>query len=258
MNVPSYLTSSRLTSLENVCHGFFTRQGGVSSDIFTSLNCGLASGDNLQDVIENRERVRESLGLDALFTLKQVHSNRVMVVDRGSDPTEVVEADGLVSMQQGVGLGALGADCAPVLFADIDAGVVGSAHAGWQGALSGVTDSVIEKMCELGALREKIVCAIGPAIGWVSYEVGTTFMEAVLDTSPIEAASFFRAGKDAGLPHFNLPGYIRARIQHVGVEQIDLLNEDTYANPDQFFSYRRSCHLNEAGYGRQISVIGLT
>ena len=252
-----FIQSSRLNSIECIQHGFFTRLGGLSGGIFTSLNCGLSSGDDLLTVSANRQRVTEELGLDVLYTLKQIHSADVVLVDEDSDPDDIIEADGLVTRRKGVGLGALGADCAPVLFVDREAGVVGSAHSGWQGALKGVTDCVIDRMCELGAHRQRIVCAIGPAIQWLSYEVGLEFREKLVQDSPIPASTFFRIGDKGGSIYFNLPGYIHARIQNEGVNQIDVLENDTYTDQDRFFSYRRSCHEREMGYGRQISVIGL-
>ncbi len=257
MNLPPYITSAELGEVEHIRHGFFTRHGGVSEGIFTSLNCGLSSGDNLQDVNTNRQRVREALGFNSLFTLKQVHSRHVVVIDENSDSHEVVEADGLVTRMRGVGLGALGADCAPVLFADGVARIVGSAHAGWQGALKGVTDCVIDRMCGMGANRKRIICSIGPSIQWSSYEVGAEFKERLISDSPIPVESFFRNDENDGSIYFNLPGYIRQRVISAGVEQVDVIDMDTYVDHNGFFSYRRSCHQREQGYGRQISVIGL-
>ena len=257
MNTPPFLMSSVLSSIDGIRHGFFTRRGGVSDGIFDSLNCGLASGDDLDAVHENRFRVAGALSLDHLFTLKQVHSAKVVVVDEKSDPHDKIEADGLVTRCLGIGLGALGADCPPVLFVDPVTGVIGSAHCGWKGALNGVTDQVIETMCGLGAKRSSIVAAVGPGIQWPSYEVGMEFQQPFLLDDTIESSPFFKPFGDADSPHFDLPGYIRERLKRAGIGAVDVLDEDTYSQPEVFFSYRRSCHNKELGYGRQVSVIGL-
>ena len=257
MNTPPFLLSSVLSSVDGIRHGFFTRRGGVSDGIFDSLNCGLASGDELDAVHENRLRVAGALSVYQLYTLKQVHSAKVVVVDEKSNPNDTIEADGLVTRCRGIGLGALGADCPPVLFVDPVAGVIGSAHCGWKGALSGVTDQVIETMCDLGAQRQGIVAAVGPGIQWSSYEVGDEFRQQFLRNSPIASDHFFKPFDKSPSPHFNLTGYIEERLKRAGIGAVDVLDEDTYTQSEVFFSYRRSCHHKEPGYGRQVSVISL-
>ena len=253
-----------------VRHGFYGRRGGVSTGVFDSLNCGPFSGDRRAAVAANRRRVADDLGVAHIFTNKQVHGNRVRIIEANADPDpgEVFEGDGLVTFDAGVGLGVLAADCAPVLFADLQARVIGAAHGGWKGALLGVTDAVIEKMTQLGARPERMVCAIGPAIQARSYRVGAEFVERLQKDSPFECADCFRRSEvkggdqtDAGdgVYSFDLPRYLSTRIARAGVAAtaINALPDDTFADESRFFSYRRSCHRGEAEYGRQIGVIAL-
>ena len=262
MNNPVLLQSKCLSGVGGIRHGFFTRRGGESEGIFSQLNCGFSSGDDLDRVHQNRQAVADAMKVDKLFTLKQVHSRHVVVVGKDSDPSAVVEADGLVTGDPEIGLGALGADCAPVLFVDPVAKLIGAAHAGWKGALLGVTDQILDTMVSLGGQESQVVCAVGPAIARDSYEVGEAFRQRFLEQSPISAERFFHRINDSGSPesepHFELPGYIEARLLARGIGEVEVLNEDTYRQPESFFSYRRSCHKNESGYGRQISVISLS
>jgi YfiH family protein len=161
----------------------------------------------------------------------------------------------MVTDRPGLLLGILTADCAPVLFADADAGVIGAAHAGWRGAVAGVTDATIAAMESLGARRERIAAAVGPTIAQASYEVGEAFRDTLLSTDA-DNDRFFAAGP-AGKPHFNLPAYVAARLTAAGIARVDVLPLDTYADPGRFFSYRRATHLGEPSYGRQIALIGL-
>jgi YfiH family protein len=257
MTPPKFLTSTLLQSIESVGHGFFTRRGGVSSGIFSTLNCSLFSEDDLESVRTNRNRVMQDLHCNTLFSLKQIHSNNVIVIDEKSDSSKVVEADAMVTNRTGVALGVMGADCAAVLFADSDNRVVAAAHSGWQGALSGVTDNVITAMCDLGACKGRIAAAIGPAIQRRSYEVGDEFMSRFLKQSVVACEDCFSLGENGQGIHFDLPLYLEHRLFHAGVDQVDRLVEDTYTDEKQFFSYRRSCHRGEKFYGRQISAISL-
>ena len=257
MHGPPYISSFLLKSVDTIHHGFFGRQGGVSKGVFESLNCSFSSGDNAADIAQNRQRVLECLGSDSLFTLRQMHGNQVVCIDARSHPEQLVAADGMVTDRQGTCLGVLGADCAPVLFVDGQAGVIGIAHAGWKGALAGITDSVIAAMDQLGAKRDRILCAIGPAIQRASYAVGRQFKESLIDSSPVVADAFFRTDPITQTVYFDLPGYIQARVSNSGVDRIHQLEHDTYRDKDRFFSYRRNCHENQKLYGRQVSVIGL-
>lgn len=257
MTPPKYLTSPLLQSIESVNHGFFTRLGGVSSGIFSSLNCSLYSEDDLESVRTNRNRVMQGLHCHTLFSLRQIHSNNVVVIDAKSDSNRVVQADAMVTDRIGVALGVMGADCAAVLFADLDNRIVAAAHSGWQGALSGVTDNVVTAMCDLGASKNRIAAAIGPAIQRQSYEVGDEFMSRFLKQSSVECEDCFSLGENGQGIHFDLPLYLEHRLFHAGVDQVNRLVEDTYSDEKQFFSYRRSCHRGEGFYGRQISAISL-
>jgi polyphenol oxidase len=242
--------------LAGLPHGFLGRRGGVSTGLYTSLNVGLGSSDDRAAVIENRHRASEAVMPGAqLVTLHQIHSATV-VTATGPWPDDArPHADGVVTDQPGVLLGILTADCVPVLFADAERGIVGAAHAGWKGALAGVTDNIITAMIDLGASRTSIVTAIGPCIGRASYEVSDDFVQ-VFERNDRASERFFTAGK-AGHHYFDIEAYVIHRLSAAGITQIDPLGLDTYADPERFFSYRRTCHAAEADYGRQISLIGV-
>jgi YfiH family protein len=247
------LTSAALTG---VTHGFLARRGGVSTGIYAGLNVGLGSDDDHAAVLANRDIARDAvLPGSTLVTLHQVHSPDVVTVSRPITVDARPQADALVTDRPGLLLGVLTADCVPVLLADTQAGVIGAAHAGWKGAITGVTDSTIAAMEGLGADRSRIAAAIGPCIGRASYEVSEAFITPFLDEDA-ENARFFGAGKPGHLM-FDIAAYVAARLARAGVGRVDLLDEDTYSQPERFFSFRRSCHKDEPGYGRQISLIGL-
>ena len=244
-------------SLADTRHGFFTRRGGVSGGIYASLNCGPGSADEQVAVQENRRRVAATLGAEhGLVSLYQVHGRDVVVV---GDDYDVAgprpKADGMVTTRRGVALGILTADCAPVLFTDPDAGVIGACHAGWRGALAGITDATIEAMERLGAVRKRIRAVIGPLIRQPSYEVSESFRSGFLDAAAGNAA-FFAPGRREGHWQFDLPGYLMQRLQQARVAAEDL-GLDTCADAARFFSYRRTTLAGEPDYGRQISAIVL-
>jgi polyphenol oxidase len=245
-----------LASLPGIRHGFFTRLGGVSEGIYASLNCGPGSSDAAANVAENRARVARHLGGSHadVATIYQVHSGDAVAIDGPVDPAARPKADGLVTRTPGLVIGILTADCAPVLFADPDAGVVGAAHAGWRGAVGGVIEATVAAMEKLGARRNRIIAAIGPAINQVSYEVGPDFEEALLKVCPTNEM-FLARNNPHGRAHFDLPGYVGARLEASGVGQVEQQSVCTYANESLFFSFRRSQHRSESDYGRQISAI---
>jgi polyphenol oxidase len=244
-------------TLDGIAHGFFGRRGGVSTGEVASLNCGLGSGDDPALIAENRRRVADSvLPGGALTGVYQVHGNRCVIVDGDSEPTARPEADAVATCTPGILLGILTADCVPVLFADRDAGVVGAAHAGWKGALAGVTDATLAAMESLGATRANISAAIGPCIARASYEVDDGFVQRFTTDDPANER-FFAAAKP-GHAMFDIAAYVAARLAAAGVVRIAIGGQDTYAEADDYFSYRRACHKNENSYGRQLSVIGLT
>jgi purine-nucleoside/S-methyl-5'-thioadenosine phosphorylase / adenosine deaminase len=250
----------RVAVLESpsIRHGFFTREGGVSSGIFASLNCSLASGDALADVGENRRRALAQLGLgpDRLVTCYQVHGADVVVADRPWAQSDRPRADAMVTRQKGLALGILTADCAPVLFADTEAGIVAAAHAGWRGALNGVIGATVAAMLREGAKLERLKAAIGPCIGFASYEVGPEFPAPFLAQSAANAA-FFRAAPRAGHHLFDLGAYVRTRLAEVGVTRIGASGGDTAGEPARFFSYRRSFLAGERQFGHELSAICL-
>ncbi|QCB36658.1 peptidoglycan editing factor PgeF [Sphingobium sp. PAMC28499] len=246
----------RAPALGDVPHGFAGRQGGVSTGVCAGLNVGLGSEDDRLAILRNRDLARDALLPGAtLVTVRQVHSPDVVTVTAPIAEDERPEADAMVTRTPGLILGILTADCVPVLFADKEAGVIGAAHAGWKGAISGVTDRTIAAMETLGATRAGIACAIGPCIGRASYEVTLDFAER-FERDDADNARFFSAGR-AGHCQFDIAAYVASRLQAAGIGRISLLDEDTYSQADRFFSYRRSCHAQEGDYGRQISMIAL-
>lgn len=245
----------RARSLTGLPHGFLGRGGGVSTGAMASLNCGWGSGDDRSLIVENRRRAGEAVMPGArIVSPYQVHGSVVLEAGDWSDD-ERPHADALVTDRAGILLGILTADCAPLLFADVEAGVVGAAHAGWRGALNGVAEATVAAMEKLGADRSRIVAAIGPTIARASYEVDHAFPEPFLAADPL-AESFFAEGP-TGKPHFDLPAYLLHRLAAAGLRQVEALGLDTYARGEDFYSFRRATHLGEPSYGRQISLIGL-
>jgi YfiH family protein len=244
------------SSGKNIQHGFFTRQGGVSTGIYSGLNVGLGSDDAPDAVIENRNRVTGWFGVPAerLATVHQVHSPDVVVVD-GTYGGERPHADAMVTSTPGIVLGVLSADCGPILFADEDAGVIGAAHAGWKGALYGVLENTIDAMIELGARRERIVACLGPSISQANYEVGPEYVERFTSLSP-SYESYFAPALKPGHAMFDLKQMTVDRLIKAGVTAQNL-GLCTYPDEERFFSYRRTTHRSEPDYGRQISAIAI-
>lgn len=252
------VTVDALEKFPNIRHGFLTRRGGVSNGIYDSLNCGLGTGDARAHVLENRARAVNAAGLleGPLNTAYQVHSARVLVVEAPIDQDNRPEVDGLVTKIRGINLGVLTADCGPVLFADAQAGIVGAAHAGWKGALTGVLPETVRLMESLGARRENIVAAVGPCIGQDSYEVDIEFPTPFI-TQDKDNARFFGQANACRKFHFDLAGYCAAQLRKLGLADVVVSGHDTCALEDDFFSYRRKTKRGEPDYGRQVSVIGL-
>lgn len=254
------LTSPVLPDTPGITHAFFTREGGVSTGIYGSLNCGAGSEDEAEHVVENKRRAtaRFGLGADALATLYQVHSGTAVVV---TDPVALAadrpKADGMATNQPGIMLGILTADCAPVLLADSANGVIGAAHAGWRGAVSGVIEETVRAMETLGASRKSISAAVGPCIAQSSYQVGAEFPAPFLAQNPANAR-FFAPDAEADKHLFDLQGYVLEILDRAGLERTGSMARDTYAEEDLFFSYRRTCHRGENDYGRGLSAIALT
>jgi polyphenol oxidase len=248
--------AASLAAIEGVRHGFFTRRGGVSTGIYASLNCGPGSRDDAANVRENRARVAEILGAEPsrLLTVYQKHGAGVVIADKAWTEGKMPEADAIVTAKPGLAIGILTADCAPVLFCDPEARVIGAVHAGWRGALSGIIEATVKAMSKLGARAERVTAAIGPAISQEAYEVGQEFMQQVIADAP-ESAAFFVTNEATGEPHFDLPAYVADRLGRAGVGAIADLGLCTYCEETRLFSYRRSQHHGEEDYGRQISAI---
>jgi len=249
--------ASTLESCDGIRHGFFTRQGGVSKGVYGSLNCGLGSRDDAENVRQNRALVAETLGVppEHLLTLYQIHSATAVIVDKAWNGT-ASEADALVTRTPGLAIGALTADCAPVLFCDPEARVIAAAHAGWRGALRGIVEATVASMERLGAKPERMVAVIGPTISQRAYEVGTDYVERFLAEEPA-SSPFFMTDDGSGEPHFDLAGYVAERLARAGVGTVSDLGLCTYCDETRLFSYRRSQHHGEEDYGRQISAIVL-
>jgi YfiH family protein len=249
------ITHSTLAALPNVRHGFFTRQGGVSTGIYASLNCGVGSDDRREHVLENRARVTAALGTapDKLTTPYQIHSAEAVIVTEAWKPGQRPKADAVVTDRPGIALGVGSADCGPTLFADAEAGVIAAAHSGWRGALAGILESTVAAMQRLGARPERTVAVLGPTISQPNYEVGPELKQRFVDADPANARFFMPATRPQHYL-FDLPGFIIARLTGTGVaaQSIGLC---TYADADRFFSYRRGTHHGEADYGRLLSAI---
>jgi polyphenol oxidase len=242
--------------LAGIRHGFLGRQGGVSTGLVAGLNVGLGSGDDPAAIAENRRRAAEAVAPGAmLVTAYQVHSADVVVADRWADGARP-HADAMVTDRPGLALGILTADCGPVLFADIEAGVIGAAHAGWKGAIGGVTDATIAAMEALGAKRERIAAAIGPCIARASYEVDAAFLARFADADPANER-FFADGTRGGHYQFDLEAYVAHRLASAGIMRVAALGLDTYSLAERYYSFRRATHAHEPDYGRQISLIAL-
>lgn len=247
------LTRARV--LGDLPHGFLGRTGGASGGIYASLNVGLGSSDDKDAVRENRRRAVEAVAPGAaLVTVHQVHSPIVVEAAAWADDARP-QGDALVTDRPGLALGILTADCAPVLFADPAAGVIGAAHAGWKGAFGGVLANTIEAMERLGAKRERIAAAVGPCIARRSYEVDDAFFHRFVEADE-EHHHFFTPGRE-GRHWFDLEGFVARRLAEAGIGTVEALGEDTYSQPARYFSYRRTTHASEPDYGRQLSVIAL-
>lgn len=247
----------RANALAGVPHGFLGRRGGVSTGILAGLNVGTGSSDDREAIAENRRRAIAAVLPGAkLATIHQVHSADAVYVAEPWPNDSRPRADAMVTDRPGLLLGILTADCAPVLLADREAGVAGAAHAGWRGALAGVTDSVIAAMERIGARRERIRAAIGPCIAQASYEVDEAFRENFLGADPVNGR--FLTGQPGERPHFDLEAYVEAQLNSAGVARVEPLRLDTYADDGRFYSYRRATHRGEPDYGRQLSLIAVS
>ncbi len=252
------MLKSRILESSALAHGFFTRDGGVSEGLYRGLNCGPGSKDDPARVIENRSRAMAMIGqsAEALRTVYQIHSTEVLVLENKQELTPRPKADAMVTNVPGLALGILTADCVPVLFADMENSVIGAAHSGWKGALGNISARVVEEMAKLGARKQNIKVAIGPAIAQKSYEVGPEFPAPFLTHNPT-AKKFFIPSENPERHMFDLTGFVRAELEELEIGDIDLIENDTCTEEDLFFSYRRMVKKGEADYGRQLSAIAL-
>lgn len=252
------LQAPSLSARSGLRHAFFTRAGGVSQDIYATLNGGVGSRDDPDRVSENRARMARMLEVEPanFVTAYQVHSAVAVVAEAPWDAQARPKADAIVTRMPGLAIGVTTADCGPVLLADETARVIGAAHAGWRGALSGVLESTIEAMLSLGADRARIVAALGPMIRQPNYEVGGDLID-TFAAAERDSAAFFKPGARPGHSLFDLPGFIAMRLRRAGIGQIEDLGHCTYADAERFYSYRRSQHRAEPDYGRHVNAIVL-
>jgi YfiH family protein len=252
------LHAHTLERLAGIRHAFFTRAGGVSGSIYASLNGGVGSNDDPGHVAENRARMAAAMGVtpERFLTCYQIHSPEVVVAIEPWQAEARPRADAIVTAAPGLAIGVSTADCGPVLFADADARVIGAAHAGWRGALGGVTDRTIAAMEKLGAVRERMVAALGPMIRQRNYETGTDVRDRFMAADAANTR-FFRPGERDGHFMFDLAGYVAARLAAAGVGTIEDVDSCTYGDEENFFSYRRMTHRGEADYGRHVNAIVL-
>ena len=250
--------AASLSALDGIRHAFFTREGGVSGGIYASLNSGVGSSDDPDHVAENRARMAQALGVEAerLITAFQIHSPHVVVAEAPWSVETRPKADAIVTRTPGLAIGVSTADCGPLLFADPQARVIGAAHAGWRGAFSGVIEGTIAAMETLGADRGRISVALGPLIRQENYEVSQSFVDEFLRADESYARFFAPAARD-GHAMFDLPGFIAARLAQSGIGAFEDVGICTYADPDRFYSYRRSVHRAEPDYGRHVNAIVL-
>jgi YfiH family protein len=251
------ITSKALAS-PAIEHGFFTREGGHSSGLFSSLNCGLGSGDDKEIVRRNRSVVAERLGVGepSLLSAHQVHSAEALNVTKPWDAPDRPKVDALVTATPGIAIGILTADCGPILFADTKAGVIAAAHAGWKGALTGITAATLVAMEKLGASRANTAAVIGPMISKEAYEVGPEFPERFIEQDKAHSKYFTPSSRQRHAM-FDLPAYLADRLRREGVAEVVNLGVCTFNDEQRFFSYRRTTHRQERDYGRQISAIVL-
>jgi YfiH family protein len=251
------LTSPLLSAIPGLRHAFFSREGGVSGGIYAGLNAGIGSQDDPAHVAENRRRMAEQMGVAPthFLTVHQTHSPDVMVATAPWEAAARPRADAIVTRIEGLSIGATAADCGPILLVDPNARVIGAAHAGWKGALTGILESTVEAMEKLGAERGDTIAAIGPLIRQQSYEVGGEFVERFIETDAGNAL-FFMPSTRNGHSMFDLAGFIRMRLENAGILMIDDIGVDTYSE-ERFYSYRRSVHRKEPDYGRHVHAIAL-
>lgn len=247
-----------LAAVSGIRHAFFTREGGVSKGLYESLNAGVGSGDDPAKVTENRARMAQAVGVTParLLTAYQIHSPDVVVAETPWTAETRPRADAIVTRVPGLAIGVSTADCGPVLMADPKARIVGAAHAGWRGAVSGVLEATVAAMENLGARRPDIVAAIGPMISQRNYEVGNDLIDQFTRADP-DNARFFAPGRP-GHAQFDLPGFIADRLARAGIGQVEDLATCTYADPRLFYSFRRTTHRGEPDYGRHINAIALS
>jgi purine-nucleoside/S-methyl-5'-thioadenosine phosphorylase / adenosine deaminase len=253
------LQASSFAVLPGIRHAFFTRSGGVSQGVYSSLNGGVGSRDTPERVAENRARMAAALGVsaDRLVTPFQIHSPDVIVVQEPWTRENRPRADAVVTQMPRLAIGVSTADCGPLLFADSAAGVIGAAHAGWRGALSGVVEATVAAMERLGAKRIRVAAALGPTIRQSNYEVGPEFIERFLAADTANGR-YFKPSEREDHAMFDLCGYIAQRVDQAGITQFEDLGLCTYEEPERFYSFRRSTHRNEPDYGRHINAIALS
>lgn len=255
-NIP-VIEAESFATISAIEHAFFTRQGGVSTGLYDSLNCGYGSDDSTENVRENRRRASTKLGVNSysLVSVYQVHGTNVVTVQEPWDRHSAPKADGMVTRHSDLALGILTADCTPVLFADTKAGIIGACHAGWRGALDGIVEATVFSMEALGSARGNIQAAIGPCIGQKSYQVGIEFRNQFTDRDPQYSRYFI--DDDATHLRFDLGGFVEFMLDRAQIMQCENVCIDNCAETEILFSYRRTTLAGDSDYGRGLSAIAL-
>ena len=250
--------SKRLKNISNLKHCFFSRKNGVSKGIYNSLNCGISSKDNRENVIQNINIVSKKLNCEKnpIVALNQNHGNKVVCFNNQEDIKNKIIGDAIVTTLKNVGISVLTADCVPILFYNPQKKIVGCVHAGWKGALNGIIENTVDKFLELNSNTRDLVAAIGPCINHHHYEVGHDFYKKFVDQNKNNQQFFIVLNDKKYL--FNIRSYINAKLIRLGINNIDHIEMDTFSNKENFFSYRRSKKNDDKDYGRCISVIIMT
>ena len=248
--------SKKFTEFIDIKHCYYSKNGGVSKDIYRSLNCGPGSNDEANNVLDNLEIISKKIDVSKnnLFLMNQTHSNKVVVINENNKNVKRINADAMITQLKNIALSVLTADCVPVLIYDKVNHIVACIHAGWRGALNGVIKNTLDEIISMKK-NNKIYAAVGPCIGVDNYEVGKEFYDKFIEENKKNEIFFFHSQKDKFL--FDLRRYVNFKIKEFDIEHIENIDLDTYSNKENFFSFRRSRQLGEKDYGRCISTISL-
>jgi YfiH family protein len=248
--------SKKLKKFNNINHCFFSKNGGVSQGVYSSLNCALNSDDKKENVLKNLDIISKKIGINTtnLFTMNQVHGNKVVVINDDNKHINRVNSDALVTNKKNIAISVLTADCVPILIYDEVNQIIASVHAGWRGAVGGIIENTLNEIAKISR-NSKINVAIGPCIGKDNYEVGQDFhAKFILESKKNE--NFFLITKKNKF-FFDLRKYVNSKFEELEVNHIENIDFNTFSENESFFSFRRSKQVGDKDYGRCISVISL-